>query len=171
MTRQVAAQELPFRPNHDHGRCISGALAAAERQCRDNGARLTAGRRRILELVWHSHAPVGAYEILARLGKSGAGTAPPTVYRALEFLMEQGLVHRIESLNAFVGCRVPGERHCGQFLICRACRMVSELDDDDLGQRLGRRAARVGFAVEHHTVEISGLCPNCQDDPGAGHGG
>src|SRR5687767_3862769 len=102
-------------PGHDHALCVDDALAAAERQCAAKGARLTEQRRRVLELIWKSHAPVGAHTLLDRLREQGVRAQPPTVYRALEFLVENGLIHRIESLNAYIGCAEPAERHVGQF--------------------------------------------------------
>ena len=92
---------------HDHRRCVADALDKAEALCSDRGARLTKLRCRVLELVWNSHAPIGAYDVLRRLSQEHQSAAPPTVYRALDFLLEQGLIHRIESLNAYIGCPVP----------------------------------------------------------------
>ena len=96
-------------------------MAAAERLCSERGLRFTPLRRRVLELVWSSHKPVGAYALLDALRNEALGSAPPTVYRALDFLIEQGFIHRIERMNAFVGCSHPGEAHRGFFLICGAC--------------------------------------------------
>lgn len=149
-------------PGHDHAHCVGDALAAAERQCAGKGVRLTEQRRRVLELIWKSHAPVGAYTLLDRLREEGVRAQPPTVYRALEFLVENGLIHRIESLNAYVGCAAPAERHVGQFLICTGCRSAAELDDAAIGAAIAERAKEVGFAVARATVEIAGLCPNCR---------
>lgn len=152
----------PFREGkHDHRECIDDALAAARDLCTRRGVRLTELRRRVLELVWGRHQPVGAYELLGELRAERRGAAPATVYRALEFLLEQGLVHRIESLSAFVGCGEPGQPHSGQFLICRRCRTVAELDDVDAAGVLARSAAKAGFRVDRQTVELSGLCPAC----------
>ena len=119
-------------------------------------------RRRVLEMVWRSHRPVGAYAILDDLRGDGRPTAPPTVYRALSFLAGLGLVHRIASLNAFVGCPLPGEPHTGQFLICRECGAAEEIDDHGIAGAVRRGAERVGFRVQHPTVEITGLCPRCR---------
>ena len=114
--------------HHDHEQCVDDALSKAAVLCTRRGARLTRLRRRVLELVWQGHAAVKAYDILHELG-SAAGTAkPPTVYRALDFLMAHGLVHRLESLNAYVGCPDPDAAHEGQFLICDACGAVSEFE-------------------------------------------
>jgi Fur family zinc uptake transcriptional regulator len=147
---------------HDHAACVDDALETAEALCGERGARLTPLRRRVLELVWSSHRPVGAYDILGKLGDGRGKAAPPTVYRALDFLIEHGLVHRIESMNAYLGCNHPEQSHTGQFLICRECGDVTELDDEDVRQTLRRKAAALGFDVRSQTVELVGLCANCK---------
>ena len=153
---------LACRP-HDHSHCVSQALGAAESLCLAQGVRLTALRKRVLELVWASHKPLGAYDILGVLSEEdGRRAAPPTVYRALDFLLENGLVHRIASLNAFIGCVHPGELHQGQFLICKACHAAIELELPAISQAIVAGAAAVGFAVESQTVEVVGLCAGCQ---------
>lgn len=154
---------VPFeRHGHDHGRCVDAALAAAEALCAEQGLRLTPVRRRVLELVWKGHQPVKAYDILERLQEQNPRTAPPTVYRALEFLLEARLVHRVESLNAYVGCGDPATPHVGQFLICRVCHAVAEINDPGVAKMLGQDARRLGFHSERPTVEVSGLCPHCE---------
>ncbi len=162
----------PHDPNHDHAGCIASALAAAETECRRRGARLTDVRRRVLELVWQSHAPMGAYAILDVVGREGFSAAPPTVYRALDFLLAHGLIHRIERLNAFIGCSRPGQPHAGQFLLCSGCGIAAELDDPAIDQAVAQAAARHGFALTGQTVEAVGLCPACQGKAGQddGHG-
>ncbi|EME67848.1 Fe2+/Zn2+ uptake regulation protein [Paramagnetospirillum caucaseum] len=150
-------------PHHDHGACIRAAMAAAEDECRRRGARLTDIRRRVLELVWGSHRPVGAYALLEELGKEGWSAAPPTVYRALDFLQAHGLVHRIALLNAFVGCARPGHAHAGQFLLCAQCGIAVELEDREVDAAIGRAAGRLGFTVARQTIEIEGLCAGCRD--------
>ena len=161
----------PFRPDdHDHEACVDDALAAAAVVCEERGARLTALRRRVLEVVWGRHGPVRAYDILDRLGSERRRAAPPTVYRALEFLLDAGLIHRIESLSAYVGCGDPHGAHGAQFLICEACGSVAEIDDTAISRRLGSRARGLGFWVRRQTVEILGLCAPCwkekDDDAG-----
>jgi Fur family transcriptional regulator, zinc uptake regulator len=148
---------------HDHATCAESALAAAADICATKGARLTPLRRRVLELIWRSHAPVGAYDLLRALAKTQPGAAPPTVYRALEFLLARGLVHRIESLNAFVGCAHPCHTHGGQFLICDDCGAAAEVHDPRVDAAIGRRAAELGFSVSRKTVEVQGLCGPCQN--------
>ena len=148
----------------DHQRCIDTALAHAEDLCRNTHQRLTAIRRRVLELVWRRHKPIGAYEILDLLQQDGR-TAPPTVYRALDFLQQLGLVHRIASLNAYVGCSLPGEEaHDGHFLICESCRALAELDLPEVTLAIERQADDSGFEVRRHTIEILGLCPACRKE-------
>jgi Fur family zinc uptake transcriptional regulator len=152
---------------HDHGACVTSALATAARLCAARGARLTPLRRRVLELVWRghapaSHAPVRAYDLLARLSDKKGTAAPPTVYRALAFLRAQGLIHRIESLNAYVGCMHPEGAHGGQFLICGDCGAAAEVHDPRVDAAVARRAKELGFAVRRKTIEVEGVCPPCQ---------
>ncbi|MQQ37360.1 transcriptional repressor [Pseudomonas sp. SZ57] len=153
---------LASRP-HDHSHCVHSALAEADTLCAKQGLRLTTLRRRVLELVWQSHKPLGAYDILAVLSdEDGRRAAPPTVYRALDFLLENGLVHRIASLNAFTGCNHPTHAHQGQFLICRLCHAAIELQHPAISNAVVDAAAGVGFAVEGQTVEIVGVCAGCK---------
>jgi len=160
--RNRALQGAFPRRDHDHLRCVADALSEAARLCRDRGVRLTALRARVLEIVWQSHKPLGAYDILAVLAAEGRSAAPPTVYRALEFLLEQGLVHRLSSLNAFVGCSRPGHTGSGQFLICKTCGNAAELNDSGVERAITRSALSQGFDAVRHTVEISGVCPECR---------
>ena len=155
----------PFQPrNHDHEKCVAEAIAAAEMRCARDGRSFTPLRRRVLELVWSHHGPVGAYDLLDALRAERRGAAPPTIYRALEFLMDSGLIHRIESLNAYVGCGSPENHHGGQFLICRDCGSVAELDDPAIAHAIASRAKAIGFGVEQQTIEVTGLCPRCTGD-------
>jgi Fur family zinc uptake transcriptional regulator len=146
--------------NHDH--CIVDALQRAEALCEQRSVRLTPIRRRVLELVWHSHAPIGAYAILDQLKTNDRSAAPPTVYRALDFLLEHGLVHRLESLNAFIGCDHPEDRHVSQFLICTSCRQAIEVADPAIFDAAKSCAQQQGFKATRLTIEIEGLCPRCQ---------
>jgi Fur family zinc uptake transcriptional regulator len=164
-------QSHAFKPGgHDHAVCIDDALAIAETMCQDQGLRLTALRRRVLELVWQQHNPVRAYDLLDKLRGHRRSAAPPTVYRALEFLIRTGLIHRIESLNAYVGCPDPHGSHTAQFLICRDCNAVGELDDPEISDLVTRRARDLGFAADRQTIEVMGLCPGCNPREGADGG-
>jgi len=147
---------------HRHSTCVSTALHTAEKTCHARGNRFTPIRRRVLELVWGSHEPVKAYDVLQSLQQEHKGAAPPTVYRALDFLLEEGLVHKIESLNAYVGCGRPGHRDAGQFLICAGCGEVAELDDPELAELIAKKAARLGFAIEDKVIELTGSCAECR---------
>ena len=149
---------------HDHVHCVDSALAEAERVCAERGAQFTPIRRRVFELLLESHRPVGAYALLDRLRQEKRGSQPPTVYRALDFLMEQGLVHKIMKINAFTACCRPGERHAPQFLICTGCDRISEMSDPKVAEALERAAAEAGFAARHAALELSGLCPGCAKD-------
>ncbi|MET4806367.1 Fur family zinc uptake transcriptional regulator [Limibacillus sp. MBR-115] len=147
---------------HDHQRCQERALGEAEALCEKRGLRLTEIRRAVLEIVWNRHAPVGAYDILDTLSNDRGRIAPPTVYRALDFLLGQGLIHRIESLNAYVGCPVPGEKHISQFLICRDCGSAAEVSDPAIDQAIDSVLAHLKFEAGRRTLEIEGLCGRCQ---------
>lgn len=150
---------------HAHGACINGALARAEEVCRRSGVRLTPLRRRVLALVWRGHRAVKAYDILAALGGGRGAAKPPTAYRALDFLMVHGLIHRIDSLNAFVGCPRPERGHSAQFLICGGCGEVSEMDAAGIERAIADRAADAGFALSRKIVELHGTCPQCTASP------
>lgn len=148
--------------HHDHDHCISDALAAARQLCLGRGVRLTDLRLQVLELIWQNHKPLGAYTLMEMLAKANTRrVAPPTVYRALDFLLEQGLIHRINVLNAFIGCPSPGTKHQSHFLICHACGIAIELDQPALSQQIISVAEDAGFVVESQSLEVSGLCANC----------
>jgi len=148
--------------SHDHEHCVEDALAAADKLCAEQGLRFTPLRRRVLELVWSSHKPVGAYALLDKLRSEDLGSAPPTVYRALDFLIEHGLIHRIERMNAFIGCSHPGEAHRGFFLICGDCGNAEELQSDGLAETIAANANRRGFAARDMTLEVMGTCAECR---------
>ena len=148
---------------HNHATCVSSALATAEATCARKGVQLTPVRRRTLEILLESHAAMGAYDVLSRLDADGFGAKPPVAYRALGFLVDHGLAHRIERLNAFVACAHPGSDHAPAFMICRSCRKVAE--SQDRPDRLQPSAAASGFIIEQTVIEAEGLCPACQDDP------
>ncbi|MDP1716510.1 MAG: Fur family transcriptional regulator [Burkholderiales bacterium] len=145
---------------HNHARCVDAALGAAAKLC--GGGRLTPLRRRVLEIVWSSHQPIGAYAILDQLKTGARSAAPPTVYRALEFLLEHGLIHRIESLNAFVGCARPGDNHLAHFLLCTRCGTAAEVADRRVSNAIGRSVADCGFVLQRRVIELSGLCTRCR---------
>lgn len=150
--------------DHDHNACIAAALRRAEDVCASHGARLTPLRRRVLELLWASHKPHGAYALLEALEQeSPKKIAPLTVYRALDFLVDHGLAHRIESLNAYLGCCAPDGGHAGQFLVCERCGCAAEIADPAIAAAVSVAASARGFQVNRQTIEISGLCRACQE--------
>lgn len=158
----MSHQSIAYHHDHDHAHCIEQALDRARALCKERKQRLTAIRELVLRLIWQSHKPLGAYDLLPSLAEAGFNSAPPTVYRALDFLQAQGLVHRIASLNAFVGCPSPDHAHDGSFLICEGCSTVVELDTESIINQVQTEAQTLGFSVRHQTIEISGLCPNCR---------
>jgi len=148
---------------HGHQQCIDDALTTAQKMCDQGQLRLTPLRKRVLELVWQCHQPLGAYDILAQLtSEDGRPAAPPTVYRALDFLLEHGLIHRIASLNAFIGCAYPQQTHQAQFFICRQCKLAQELPHSAIDAAIAAEAQKTGFQVEGQIIEVFGLCAPCQ---------
>jgi Fur family zinc uptake transcriptional regulator len=147
---------------HDHDHCVEDAVEAAEKLCAERGIRFTPLRRRVLELVWSSHKPVGAYALLDQLRDEELGSAPPTVYRALDFLIENGLIHRIERMNAFIGCSHPGEVHRGFFLICAECGNADELESASVAESIATSAGKRGFIARDMTLEVTGVCAACR---------
>lgn len=143
---------------------LDDALMQASELCAERGVRLTEQRRRVLELVWRADRPLGAYDILAAIQAAQPKAAPPTVYRALDFLLGQGLIHKLQSLHAYVGCAHPGAPHAGQFLICTACGDVTELADAGVARSLGKAAAATGFEPDMPLVELTGTCSDCRVD-------
>jgi Fur family zinc uptake transcriptional regulator len=137
-------------------------MARAEALARNKGLRLTPVRRRTLEILLEAHRALGAYDVLNRLSAEGYGNQPPVAYRALEFLVEQGLAHRIRRLNAFTACMHPGEAHAPAFLICRLCDAVAEAPAAPVRAALDSAAADLGFVIERSNFEALGLCPACQ---------
>jgi len=142
------------------------AGARAERHCRARGARLTSQRRRVYELLVAAGEPITAYELLHRLAGDAGPPAPPTVYRALEFLQAHGLVHRLASHHRYVACDHPeDERHGGLFLVCSRCGSAREVTDERVADSVARSASEAGFALESAILpEIEGVCPGCRHD-------
>ncbi len=149
--------------HHDHSCCAQDTLARAEAVAVARGARLTPVRKRVLEILLEAHRAMGAYDVLERLAQDGFGKQPPVAYRALEFLVEHGLAHRVRRLNAFAACMHPGEHHAPVFLICRDCDSVAEAASDGVRAALVSAASAEGFALERATVEVLGLCPACRE--------
>jgi len=152
---------------HNHTHCIDDALLSAQQICLDKGVKLTARREQVLRLIWQSHKPLGAYALIEMLSELTAKTvAPPTVYRALEFLMELGLIHRINSLNAFLGCPDPkahGVQAANYFLICAQCQDTEEFIDTVIDERIHQHALQQTFKPQQQWLEITGLCQSCQE--------
>ena len=142
-------------------RSVEAQLKAATRACVAQGARMTELRVLVLRLILEADAPLTAYRLLDQLKERRAGAVPPTVYRVLDFLMAQGLVHKIERVNAFVFCHGSGAHHPVQFLICRRCGTVAEIEDSAVAAALESAAAKAGFRAGVATVELDGTCAAC----------
>lgn len=147
---------------HNHTHCVSDALSVAKRICGERGVKLTPQREQVLTLIWQNHKPLGAYDLLDMLSHiSTKRVAPPTVYRALDFLLEQGFIHRINGLNAYIGCPSPEDRHQSHFLLCRLCGVAVEISSAPVTEAISLAARNAGFSVENHSLEVIGVCPTC----------
>ncbi len=151
---------------HDtHTHSIAQRIRDAEVECHRRGVRWTVLRSDVLTLILQAAKPVGAYDLLAKMAHHGRPPAPPTVYRSLDFLLEQGFIHRIMSINAFVPCCHPRNGHQAVFLICSRCHRVDEAESNDLQHSLGVLAKQGDFLPQQTTIEMSGLCVSCQQVP------
>jgi len=147
---------------HDHAHCVKSALSTAQAVCSQRGVQMTPVRLRTFEILLEEHAAMGAYNVLARLNSEGLGSKPPVAYRALGFLVDQGFVHRIERLNAFIACAHPEDAHNPAFMICRSCGTVAEAQAQS--GTFVQSAAQTGFQIEQTVIEAEGLCPSCQPE-------
>lgn len=144
---------------------LDHVLKRAEELCRERGVRLTDQRKTVLELLCLSDKPLSAYELLAQIRGAVKNPTPPTVYRALDFLLEQGLVHKLESLHAYVGCAHPDHPHASQFLICNDCGEVAEVEDSGVTESLKAAGQAIGFRTKRPVVELLGTCAQCAAKP------
>jgi Fur family transcriptional regulator, zinc uptake regulator len=151
---------------HDHKKCVSEALGTAEHLCVVRGVQLTPIRHQVLELIWASHKAVKAYDLLDRLKPLQSAAKPATIYRALDFLIEQGLIHRVESLNAFVGCSCSGHQHELLLLICKRCNEVEERPAPQVMQALSEEFSQAGFVAYSKAIEAQGICVKCREFQG-----
>lgn len=149
-------------PEH-HVHDAAGFVAAVERACSERGLRLTPIRAHVLGLIADAGQPIKAYDLLERVRDEGTGAAaPPTVYRALDFLLANGFIHKLESVNAFVACHHPNAaQHSAPFLICDACHKAVELEDEAAVAMLDAQARALGFSPQTQTLEVHGLCAAC----------
>ncbi len=152
---------------HHHVDSADAFVRVVERACNERGLRLTPIRANVLRLIADAGKPVKAYELLeqVREGKGAGADAPPTVYRALEFLMANGFVHKLASVNAFVACHHPdSDQHSVPFLICDRCHSAVELEGREVVSQLEARARALGFRPQAQTLEVHGLCERCAGD-------
>ena len=146
---------------HNHNKCVRASIDALEKYCESKGLKITVIRKRVLEILLEGHKAIGAYEILDKLRYDGAPAQPPIAYRALKFLVSNGFAHKIERLNAYIACGVPGQEHRPAFLICKICKDVSEAKMGSADLELQLKATTENFIIENSIIEAIGLCPSC----------
>lgn len=145
----------------NHKISIDEALKKAEIICNKKGVKLTKLRQKVLTLILKNHGYVKAYDLLNDLKKNDASAKPPTVYRSLDFLMEHGFIHKIQSLNAFVGCSHPEEHEDCYFLICKECKNIEECCSNTVKKVLTSTSGKNNFSPNQVTLEITGICQDC----------
>jgi Fur family transcriptional regulator, zinc uptake regulator len=146
---------------HNHDSCRNKAVQTADKLCAERGVQLTPIRRKTLELIWESHRAVKAYDLLDLIKPLQQSAKPATVYRALDFLLEQGLIHRVESLNAFIGCSCSERQHEQLLLICVQCHEVEERLGVLVMEAVSRELEQAGFTAHRKAIEIQGICKHC----------
>jgi Fur family transcriptional regulator, zinc uptake regulator len=162
MSKHAHRQACSDPEHHVHD--AAGLTREVELACAERGLRLTPLRAQVLGLIADSQRPLKAYELLDRLRELRQGAAPPTVYRALDFLLENGFIHKLSSINAFVGCHHPrAAQHAAPFLICDRCQRAVELEDSAVAGQLEAQAAALGFVPQAQTLEVHGLCARCSE--------
>jgi len=140
---------------------VKTLVTQAEQICEQRQQRFTALRKRVLTLVCQAKQPLGAYQLLNQLQSDGRSAAPPTIYRALDFLMAQGLIHRLASNNTYLACAHPQQDHEAVFLVCQHCGQTQEIHTDGINQSIQEKAAAYKFNVVHTSVEVTGMCQKC----------
>jgi len=160
--RAAANPSFPT-PEHDHRTCFGSAVARAERAFEAQGLRLTELRRRVFEEIAASHHAVGAYDVLDRLARKGGRLAPISVYRAIDALIAAGVIHRLESRNAFFACHTShAEAHPKLVLACETCHRVAEVDGTSVFREMVAAVDAAAFVPRQTVVEISGVCRHCR---------
>lgn len=143
---------------------IINLIDQAKSLCDERGARFTLTRQRVLELMLQHGGAVSAYDLLDSLKETDSGAKPPTVYRALDFLLEQHFIHRVESQNSFIACNHFSDDHQLQLFICEECQEVQELHSLQIQQSMNEQARLNDFLIHSQTIEARGLCHNCRQD-------
>ena len=155
----VAKTALAEHHHPHNARAFVREVAAA---CNARGLRLTEIRSQVLELIAASEKPIKAYDLLDLLKDDRSNAAPPTVYRALDFLLENGFIHKLQSINAYVSCHHPSVVHHVPFLICDVCESATEVCDERVANLLSEQARALGFRTRAQTLEVHGVCEDCR---------
>jgi len=158
--RAMSAKPAPAEQHH-HAHNAKGFVREVSAACEKRGLRLTEIRLQVLELIAAAEKPVKAYDLLDQLKDDRSNAAPPTVYRALDFLLENGFIHKLESINAYVSCHHPSVAHHVPFLICDVCESATEICDERVAKLLSDQARALGFSSRAQTLEVHGVCKRC----------
>lgn len=165
---KMLASHNPYKP-HNHNRCVQNALSETRALLQKQGVNFTPLREKILGIIWQNQHPIGAYDILAKLAnQEERHTQPPTIYRILVFLQKYGLVHKLPSINSYIGCSNPSvnpeSAHWGCFFICNNCRATIEVESSHVTSATQSCAAHHDFSLSNSPIELTGLCHNCSNE-------
>jgi Fur family zinc uptake transcriptional regulator len=154
-----------FQESYQNPQSTNAAISQAKAVCEINNVKLTLGRERVLKIIWGSRQPLGAYQIQDQLcNLLGKKIAPPTVYRALAFLLDNGLVHKLTSINAYVGCPFPKSEHSNIFLVCNNCERVAEAVHHSTNKTIQDICSKTKFDFDSQYIEVFGTCLNCSNN-------
>ncbi|ODN43364.1 transcriptional repressor [Piscirickettsia litoralis] len=148
-------------PEEHHQHSLDELLKNVSQICAQKGLRLTDVRKRVLTLIWQAQSPIGAYALLEILQQHQTNAKPPTIYRALDFLLEHRFIHRISSLNAYIACAHPEYHHSAYFFICKSCNASFEISHPALDQTIEQAVQPFGCRIENKIIEVTGLCKTC----------
>jgi Fur family transcriptional regulator, zinc uptake regulator len=162
MSKSTATNAFP-EPEHNHGPCLDLALERAQRAFEASGSRLTELRQQVFAEIAGSHDAIGAYDVLDRLARKGTRVAPISVYRAIEALLHAGVIHRLETRNAFFACHAGHAPERGQLiLLCERCGRVAEVPGEAVFNAIEAAVNSAGFRARRTVAEVSGICADCQ---------
>ncbi|UNU72698.1 transcriptional repressor [Moraxella nasovis] len=164
-------EQACFHSHHHnvHTHNVAERLLEAKLVCQNRGVRFTPLREEVYELILQAEKPIGAYELIDALQEKrrqenpdSKRIAPPTIYRSLDFLLEEGLIHQLSSISAYVPCCHPRSQHAAAFLICQECHSVEECSNLPVSGIMNFATNDASFVVNHAMIELKGICRDCQ---------
>ena len=151
------------KKNHDHRKCSKKVIQNAEETCLKFSLNFTPIRKKVLEIISSNHKPSRAYDLLEKLRDDGFCDKPPTIYRALDFLIENKIVHKLNTINAYVACFDEESEEISCFLICEMCQEIEEFHNKNLNKVLTNIGKKRGIEIKNLNLEIGFKCQECKN--------